>query len=1557
MRLQTPFRCVLLGSESLLLSCAEVLLERGHAIAAVIGSAPAIASWCSEQGVARLDPADRLAERLRDDACDLLFAVSHTEPLPASLCALPQRGAIRFLEAPVHTFAGSNLPSWGLLDGESRWGVSWYLEPASPDSAPEVLLVREFEVADNETALTLNARCYEQAIESFSELLGSLESGALEPNAGRSEQVRRHPASARPSALALLDWARPARELERLARALDHGRYANPLAVPKLLTSDGILLVEAVTAAEATPSRPAGSVVEATDGTLRVAVSDGEVALTGLHSAEGRALSAAEVASIGGLLPTAAESLRRQIDNCAEAFARHEPFWRRRLSRLVPLEWPLAAGAIGREPEHNAATTLRRTIDLPENVSSAAEVAAAFFSYLFRLSGTCSYHLDYRGAALAPCTGSVAGVYAEHVPLEVGVSGRDSFGLLAARADAELRRVERRGSFALDLIARAPELRDAGDRSTPRLPIAIEISEDLAAESRHPLCLRISPDGRRAEAVADAKRVDAQALDRFGEHLATLLAAALRDREQTVEELPLLGPAERTRLVDEWNHTDVDYDRSACVHELISRQAERTPEAAALVCGERSVSFAELDGSAELLAQHLRALGVGPDVLVGLCLERSVEMVIGALAIWKAGGAYVPMDPGFPADRIALMIEDSKAPVILTDSGLLPRLPPHSARIVCVDREFARQGEKDEQPLDSPAAAPENLAYAIYTSGSTGRPKGVLVEHRNVVNFFQGMDERIPHDPAGVWLALTSLSFDISVLELFWALARGFRVVIQPERELPATGQRLEHAERPIDFSLFFFASDESAGSREKYRLLLDSARFADESGFSAVWTPERHFHAFGGLYPNPAVIGAALATITERVRIRAGSCVLPLHSPIRVAEEWAVVDNLSGGRVDIAFAAGWQQNDFALRPESFAESKKVMLEGIDCVRKLWRGESVEFPGPKGPVDVRTLPRPVQPELPVWITTAGNPDTWRGAAEKGCSVLTHLLGQTLEEVSEKIELYRTTWEQAGHAGRGHVTLMLHTFVWDDPEVVLEHAREPMKDYLRSSVGLIKDAAWSFPAFKVRLDRDGASPNEIFEGGLSDEEMDALLEHSFERYHRTGSLIGTPDQCVELIDRLKGIGVDEVACQIDFGVAEDAVRDSLQHLKRVVADSQPSAVVSADSVSELCRRHRVTHLQCTPSMAQMLLASDEERLGFESLDVVMIGGEAFPSTLAAELDGLGDARVLNMYGPTETTVWSATHELGSVRSGASVPLGRPLANTQLYVVDDRLELVPQGARGELLIGGEGVVRGYHARPELTEERFVPDPFRPGSGSRVYRTGDLVRWREDGVLEFLGRSDHQVKIRGYRIELGEIEALLLEQPDVREAAAVVREDVPGDKRLVAYVIPRSGESPDPGSLRRGLRARLPDYMVPSAVVTLDHFPLTPNAKIDRNALPAPEEVRRQSAPTRSAAPPENALQRTLAGIWSDALQLNHVGLDDNFFDLGGHSLLAIRVHRRIRTEIDRPLSITDLFRLPTLRALAEFLSGGDGAAKRITSTAKQRAEARLAARGQRRRRDSR
>jgi natural product biosynthesis luciferase-like monooxygenase protein len=1002
---------------------------------------------------------------------------------------------------------------------------------------------------------------------------------------------------------------------------------------------------------------------------------------------------------------------------------------------------------------------------------------------------------------------------------------------------------------------------------------------------------------------------DAVTIARFAEHFVTLLEATVAASNQPVSDLPLLTKAQQRQMLEEWNDTKTDYPYHLCINDLFEAQVDRTPEAVAVVFDEHEISYDELNRRANQLAHYLTSLGVGPGMRVGICIERSLEMMIGLIGVLKSGAAYVPLDPNYPEERLNLILDEAKMAALITGSQLLGSSIERGIPRVCLDLDWEAIACHNDKNLPT-RAIPESVAYTIYTSGSTGKPKGVMISHRSVVNFFSGIDRSVGYGNQDVMLAITSISFDISILELFWSLTRGLKVLLLNEEAVVGTAPHLRRAKRDKDmqFSLFYFANSSSDAIDDKYRLLLEGAKFADRHGFTAIWTPERHFHSFGGLYPNPSVMSAALAVLTERIQLRAGSVVLPLHHPIRVAEEWALVDNLSRGRVSIAFASGWHADDFAFFPENYARRKEIMFDGIEMIRRLWRGESASVRGGGGnEIEVKIFPRPVQPELPIWITAAGTPDTFIKAGEIGANVLTHLLGQTIEEVGKKIALYRASRARHGHDPQtGKVALMLHTFIGDDIEEVREKVRRPFSDYLRTSIDLIANLVKSL---NLSLDLNRMSP----------EDMDALIAFAFDRYFETSALFGTPHSCESMIASLKEIGVDEVACLIDFGVDIDSALSALPRLAALKDTANCRRETGDYSLPAQSLKHQPLLMQCTPSMMRMLTLNDEAMESLKTLKVLMLGGEALLATLAKQVQDRLPCRIINMYGPTETTIWSATHEITQIEK--TVPIGRPLANTQVYILDASLQPVPVGVSGELHIGGGGLALGYLNRPELTVEKFIPNPFSHEPGALLYKTGDLATYLPDCRIEFLGRLDQQVKIRGYRIELEEIEAALNQHPAVKEAVILAREDQQGDRRLVAHVVMRKEVQASVKELRQHLRQKLPDYMVPSNFMTVDALPLTPNGKIDRKALLSFEVAR--SLPSAEWVAPHSQLERIIAEVWKQALSLEKVGIHDNIFDLGGHSLLMAQIHSRLREILKVDLPFIKVLEHPTISSLAKYI----------------------------------
>jgi len=671
--------------------------------------------------------------------------------------------------------------------------------------------------------------------------------------------------------------------------------------------------------------------------------------------------------------------------------------------------------------------------------------------------------------------------------------------------------------------------------------------------THYPLAITVVPGAELGIKIGfDSDRFDPSAVERTLGHLRTVLEAMTAGPDRRLLDLPLMTQADRHRLLVEWNHTARAYPADRCVHQLFEEQVERTPEAAAVVFENQQLTYRELNARSNQVAHYLRDLGVGPETLVGICVERSLEMVVGLLGILKAGGAYVPLDPEYPAERLAFLLRDSAAPVLLTRKRQLPSLPDCPARVLCLDADastFADMSDANPAPL----ATPDNLAYVIYTSGSTGVPKGVLVSHDNVVRLFRATQPWFDFDRRDVWTLFHSFAFDFSVWEIWGALIHGGRLVV-----VPAAVTR---------------------SPREFYQLLLDE-------------------------------------------------------------------------------------------------------------------------------------------------------------------------------------------------------------------------------------------------------------------------------------------------------------------------------------------------------------RVTVLNQTPSAFRPLIAADQAARGAGelSLRLVIFGGEAL------ELESLrpwflhhGDQKpqLVNMYGITETTVHVTYRplRLADLDDAPGSVIGRPIPDLRLYVLQSNGQPAPPGVPGEICVGGAGVARGYLNRPELTAEKFIPDPFRGQPEARLYRSGDLARYLPDGDIVYLGRIDQQVKIRGYRIELGEVEAVLGQHPQVRDRAVVARQDISGENRLVAYVVPRDSVAFTYGQLRDYLKPKLPAYMIPSALVVLDSLPLTANGKLDRRAFPEPSGGGAVAPGGYTA--PRTEVEEKLAIMWAEALGLERVGIHDNFFELGGHSLMATGLFTRIEAAFERSVPLAILFRAQTVSEMAAVL----------------------------------
>jgi surfactin family lipopeptide synthetase A len=849
-----------------------------------------------------------------------------------------------------------------------------------------------------------------------------------------------------------------------------------------------------------------------------------------------------------------------------DVLERHISYWRKRLAGIPPvLELPTDRPRPPVQRFRGGCESLALSKSLSEALRDLSEregvtlfvmLLTAFQTLLSRYTG----QPDIAVGAIVPGRNAVGtedliGLFAHTVIIRTEIDADPTFRELLGRVRDRVRNDYEYQNMPFDRLV--GELQPERELSrNPLFQVMFSLSPSMSpaqlgwaraglevdsGASKVDLQLQVAdrPEGIIARFTYNSDMLDGSTINRMAGHFQTLLEGIVANPEQRFSRIPLLGQAEKHKLLVEWNDTRADYPRDKCVHHLFESQVERTPNATAVAFEKESLTYGELNRRANQLAHHLTKLGVGPGGMVGILVERSLEMVVGLLGILKAGAAYVPLDPAYPRERIAFMLEDSQVPVLVTQGALVGSVPDSGARIVVLDTGW-QEIAKEEVGNPVSKAGPENLAYVIYTSGSTGKPKGVEIPHRAVVNFLTSMSHKPGMTAGDRLLAVTTLSFDIAGLEIYLPLSVGASVEIV-SRQVASDGSRL-------------------------------------------------------------------LSRLTD-----------------------------SGATVMQA----------------------------------------------------------------------TPATWRMLLEAG-------------------------WE------------------------------------------------------------------------------------------------GSP--------QLK----------------------------------------------------------------------------------ILCGGEAVSRKLANELVQKAGS-VWNMYGPTETTIWSTTTKIGTGQS--PVPIGQPIANTQLLVLDKVLQPAPIGVAGELHIGGDGLARGYHHRAELTAEKFIADPFSQDPEARLYKTGDLVRYLANGDVEFLGRIDNQTKLRGFRIELGEIEAVLRQHRDVNETVVVVREDAPGDQRLVAYFVFAQESTPTTSELRELLRQKLPEYMVPSAFVTLREMPLTPNGKINRRALPAPDQA--ELAPQETFVQPKDVIESRLVQIWEAVLRVRPIGVRHNFFELGGHSLVAVKLMQRIEQAFGKNLPIATLFQAPTVEQLAVFL----------------------------------
>ena len=783
------FDAFLVGEGSLLVRCGDALLREGHRVRGVASPGGPAAEWAARNGIPHAPPGGDLAAFLRSAPCDYLFSIVNRRVLPAEVHRLASRAAINFHDSPLPRYAGVHATSWAILHGERVHGVTWHLITDEVD-AGDVLKQRLVDVEPRDTALTLNAKCYDAALASFEELIGELAGEGCVPrpqDPGRRSYFGLH---ARPGAACSLDWSRPAREIDALVRALDFGGYTNPLGLPRLWIGGEPFLVGRAEAAEPTGGSAAapGTILALADEEMLVAAGDSSVRVGGFRAADGREVRVPELVgrfglAAGGRLPSLDPGEAARLDAAYGEVCRHERFWVRRLAGAEPLALGQPAAEPGPGTGEGVVVPLGAEVAGLLASLEAAErlpwLTAACGCFLGRVAGAARFDVGLRRALPGAAEGFHS-VFADTVPLRFELEPGNRFPAALAALRGRLRELDGRATFVRDLPLRYPELRRLEARLPGgRWPVVLAWGSGGGEAGPLEVVLAAEPAGVRL--AHDPRALPAAEVEGLAAQLAAFLEGIARDPERPLASLPRVGPGERRRLVEEWSGHEAEEVAGRTLHELLAEQAARTPDAVAVECGDERLSYGELEARANRLAHALRRIGVGPERLVGISLDGTTDAVVAMLATLKAGGAYVPLDPAYPRERLAYMLEDSGAVALLTRTEHLAALPDAAVPVLCLDRDRDAL-ERESAHAPPPLGGEDGLAYLIYTSGSTGRPKGVLVPHRGVVSLAAAFRDVLGLRPGDRLLLMVSLSFDASVGTIFSTLASGGTLVLPRER-------------------------------------------------------------------------------------------------------------------------------------------------------------------------------------------------------------------------------------------------------------------------------------------------------------------------------------------------------------------------------------------------------------------------------------------------------------------------------------------------------------------------------------------------------------------------------------------------------------------------------------------------------------------------------------------------------------------------------------------------------------------------------------------------------
>ena len=790
--------CVLVGEGNLLIECGLLLRQAGVRIGGVISDDVAVLQWAHSLRLPTIGHGADVVAWLERSPFDYLLSVINLRILPVEALQLPRIAAINFHDGPLPRYAGLIAPSWALFNGEKTYGITWHLMESTIDTGA-IVRQRWFDVTADETALSLNLKCFKEGLAALAELVPDLMRGVIAATPQDFALRTYYAGSRRPVAGGVLNWSRHGEESEAMARGTDFGPYFNPLVLPKIWTGTDFLVASDVGLAGLAASAPPGAVLAMDDALLTIATASRPVTVGRLATIDGESLSVAEAARryqlhVGRVLPLLEVERGEQLTQLNETLSRHERFWADRLQSLCPV-------TLGRTPHAAPAARIRALTSqawhVPKEVDAWLErrahrwqqrefLLAAFGAFLARLGVHDTFDVEFHDDGSQP--EDPTGVFAEHVPFRFDID--DDFGIVLERVREELARIAHRKTYPRDLVPRSPSLRSRPELlSKSKLPLAVEFgSVGNRSDSGHDLVMRFPFEGSEGFAVfgdacLDSMPAMVQRFSTFVRNLAISEGVSLRG-------IPLVSEEERHILLEQWGTAGGADESTDCLHELFDAQASRTPDAVALQSGSVELTYREVRRRADSLAARLRRLDVGPDVPVGICLGRSSESIVGILGILKAGGAYVPLDPAYPRHRLAFIVNDSGMRAVVTTRDLAVRVPSGAMARVYLDADAA-SGVADES-FEPVAVTHRNLAYIIYTSGSTGEPKGVMVEHRAVVNFTKAAQARYTLRPVDRVLQFASLNFDASVEEIFPCLTSGGTLVLRNDEMLASARVFLE---------------------------------------------------------------------------------------------------------------------------------------------------------------------------------------------------------------------------------------------------------------------------------------------------------------------------------------------------------------------------------------------------------------------------------------------------------------------------------------------------------------------------------------------------------------------------------------------------------------------------------------------------------------------------------------------------------------------------------------------------------------------------------------------